>query len=109
MKFTLRKTPVRVLWAEVHHLQMETEDKRKILCVLQSKSRRRGNLPFSWRTSHSFKYYWTDGKDGKELIKDTDTIEALDEIFRANLIKEFDGKQKGKTYDSEEESKIFKC
>ena len=74
MKFTLRKTPVRVLWAEVHHLQMET-----------------------------------DGKDGKELIKDTDTIEALDEIFRANLIKEFDGNQKGKTYDSEEEGRLFKC
>ena len=37
-----------------------------------------------------------------------DIIEGLDEIFRANLIKEFDGKQKGKTYDSEEESRIFK-
>ena len=106
MKFTLRKTPNRIFWAEIHHLQMETEDKRKILCVLQSKSRRRGNLPFAWRTSHSFKYYWL---DTKELIEDIDIIEALDEIFRANLIKEFDGKQKGKIYDSEEEGKLFKC
>ena len=106
MKFTLRKTPNRIFWAEIHHLQMETEDKRKILCVLQSKSRRRGNLPFAWRTSHSFKYYWL---DTKELIEDIDIIEALDEIFRANLIKEFDGKQKGKTYDSEEEGILFKC
>ena len=106
MKFTLRKTPNRIFWAEIHHLQMETEDKRKILCVLQSKSRRRGNLPFAWRTSHSFKYYWL---DTKELIEDMDIIEALDEIFRANLIKEFDDKQKGKIYDSDEEGRLFKC
>ena len=106
MKFTLRKTPNRIFWAEIPHLQMETEDKRKILCVLQSKSRRRGNLPFAWRTSHSFKYYWL---DTKELIEDMDIIEALDEIFRANLIKEFDDKQKGKIYDSDEEGRLFKC
>ena len=106
MKFTLRKTPNRIFWAEIHHLQMETEDKRKILCVLQTKSRRKGKLSFSWRTSHSFKYYWV---DNKELIEDMDIIEALDEIFRANLIKEFDAHQKGKTYDSEEESRIFRC
>jgi hypothetical protein len=106
MKFTLKKTPNRIFWAEIHHLEMETEDKRRVLCVLQTKSRRKGMLMFAWRTSYSFKYYW---KDTQELIEDMNIIEALDEIFHANLIKEFDNGAKGRIYDSEEESKIFKC
>jgi len=106
MKFTLKKTPKRIFWADIHHVEMETEDKRRVLCVLQTKSRRRGLLAFSWRTSYSLKYYW---KEEEKLIEDVEIIQALDEIFHANLIKEFNNDSKGKVYDSEEEGKIFKC
>lgn len=102
MKFKLKKKPMRIFWAEIHRLELETEDGEKILCVLQTRSRRRGLFLASWKNTNTFKYYW---KKNKKLITDEYILEGLDNIFQANLIKEFE--KEGSEYDSYEDSKIF--